>query len=115
MMSGKLSRQSARLSISIRRPGWTFSVAFPAKVALAASKGDKTLADLFEHLNLRTNQVFSLSSIPMRRCQRRLRSVEWQASVRNGQDGAHYEGEEAQPLPKPAAVFSLRTQPGGVI
>ena len=40
-----------------RRSRRTHSAAFKAKVALAAIKGDKTLADLAQHYDVHTNQI----------------------------------------------------------
>jgi transposase len=41
----------------MRRPRRTFSAEFRAKVALAALKGDKTVAELAEQFELHPNQV----------------------------------------------------------
>ena len=40
-----------------RRPRRTHSAAFKAKVALAAVRGDKTLAELAQHHNVHPNQI----------------------------------------------------------
>ena len=40
-----------------RRPRRNHTPAFKAKVALAADKGDKTLAELAQHLDLHPNQI----------------------------------------------------------
>ncbi|NBP36644.1 MAG: IS3 family transposase, partial [Betaproteobacteria bacterium] len=41
----------------MRRPRQTFSAEFRAKVAIAALKGDKTLAELSEQFELHPNQI----------------------------------------------------------
>ena len=41
----------------MRRPRRTFSPEFRAKVALAALKGDKTVAELAEQFELHPNQI----------------------------------------------------------
>ena len=41
----------------MRRPRCTFSPEFRAKVALAALKGDKTVAELAEQFELHPNQI----------------------------------------------------------
>ena len=41
----------------MRRPRRTFSAEFRAKVAIAALKGDKTLAELAEQFELHPNQI----------------------------------------------------------
>ena len=41
----------------MRRPRRTFSAEFRAKVAIAALKGDKTLAELSEQFELHPNQI----------------------------------------------------------
>ncbi len=48
----------------MRRPRRTFSPEFRAKVALAALKGDKTVAELAEHFELHPTR--SSSSVSMR-------------------------------------------------
>jgi len=44
----------------MRRPRRTFSAEFRAKVAIAALKGDKTLAELAEQFELHPNQIIQL-------------------------------------------------------
>jgi transposase-like protein len=41
----------------MRRPRRNHSSAFKAKVAIAAIKGDKTLAELAEHFDVHANQI----------------------------------------------------------
>ena len=41
----------------MRRPRRNHTAAFKAKVAVAALKGDKTLAELAEKFDLHTNQI----------------------------------------------------------
>jgi transposase len=45
----------------MRRPRRTFSPEFRAKVALAALKGDKTVAELAEQFELHPNQIIQFS------------------------------------------------------
>lgn len=48
-----------------RRPRRNHSPAFKAKVALAAIKADKTLAELAEQFDLHPNQITTLRSQPL--------------------------------------------------
>ena len=45
-----------------RRPRRNHSPAFKAKVALAAVKGDRTIAQLAEHFDVRPNQITAWKS-----------------------------------------------------
>ena len=45
-----------------RRPRRNHTPAFKAKVALAAIKGDRTLAELAEHFDVHSNQITSWKS-----------------------------------------------------
>ena len=43
-----------------RRPRRNHTPAFKAKVALAAIKGDRTIAQLAEHFDVHPNQIYGL-------------------------------------------------------
>src|ERR1700757_1753571 len=45
-----------------RRPRRNHSAAFKAKVALAAIKGDRTIAQVAEHFDVQTNQITAWKS-----------------------------------------------------
>jgi transposase len=47
-----------------RRPRRNHSAAFKAKVALAAFKGDRTIAQLAEHFDVHPNQITASKSQP---------------------------------------------------
>ena len=46
-----------------RRPRWNHTAAFKAKVALAALKGEKPLAELAQQFDVRANQITQWRSL----------------------------------------------------
>jgi transposase-like protein len=50
-------RNARKRRAVMRRPRRNHTAAFKAKVAVAALKGDKTLAELAEKFDLHTNQI----------------------------------------------------------
>jgi len=65
-----------------RRPRRNHTAAFKAKVALAAVKGEKTLAELAEHFDLHPNQI-----------------TQWKSQLLEGAAGVFGEARVEQPAP----------------
>ena len=77
-----------------RRSRRTHSAAFKAKVALAAIKGDKTLADLAQHYDVHTNQI-----------------TKWRAQLLEGAAGVFGGAVTAAPEP-PVEVSAMHAKIG---
>jgi len=65
-----------------RRPRRNHTAAFKAKVALAAVKGEKTLAELAEQFDIHPNQI-----------------TQWKSQLQEGAAGVFGEAREDQPAP----------------
>ena len=65
-----------------RRPRRNHTPAFKAKVALAAVKGDRTIAQLAEHFDIHPNQITA-----------------WKARLEGGASGVFGSGNTALPAP----------------
>ena len=77
-----------------RRPRRNHSPAFKAKVALAAVKGEKTLAELAQQFDVHPNQTTS-----------------WKAQLLEGAAGV-FEGEPKADAPDPVDVKTLHAKIG---
>src|SRR5215469_18922485 len=69
-----------------RRPRRNHTPAFKAKVAIAAIKGDRTLAQLAEQFDVHPNQIMT-----------------WKAQLEGGAADVHFEGEI---VPNPYSIWS---------
>jgi len=75
-----------------KRPRRNHSAAFKAKVALAAVKGDKTLAELAQHFDVHPNQI-----------------TQWKVQLLDGAAGV-FGAEKAASATPPVDVCSLQPQ-----
>ena len=78
-----------------RRTRRTHSAAFKAKVALAALKGEKTLADLAQQYDVHANQITA-----------------WKAQLAEGAAGLFGGGSTAAPAPPPIDLKALHAKIG---
>ena len=85
-----------------RRPRRNHTAAFKVKVALAALKGDKTLAELAEQFDVHPNQITDWKT----------RLAEGAATV-FGEDRAEEQGKVDVPRDVPIAHHSLEPKPSG--
>ena len=76
-----------------RRPRRNHSPAFKAKVALAAIKGDRTIAQLAEHFDVHPNQITA-----------------WKAQLLEGAAGLF--GSDAPNVPPPVDLKALHAKIG---
>src|SRR6478735_1215191 len=89
-----------------RRPRRNHSAAFKAKVALAAVKGDRTLAQLAEHFDVHPNQITTWKAIAERKAmidREHDLSITKQAEVLKISRGSVYY------LPRPVSSADLAT------
>lgn len=78
-----------------RRPRRTHSAAFKAKVALAAIRGEETLAELAEQFDIHANQV-----------------TQWKSQLQEGAAGVFGEAGSDQAAPPPVDLNALHAKTG---